>query len=68
MEEKSINGKTDRLRTSPNQKQTNEITPDDQGDLRRCEAPPQEMELHARKNTKKQWQCICKIKGGELFV
>lgn len=32
VEEKSINGKTDRLRTSPHQKQTNEITPADQAE------------------------------------
>lgn len=42
--------------------------PDDQLDLKLCEVPLQEMKLRTRKNTKKQWQYICKIKGGELFV
>lgn len=56
-----------RLRTSPNQKQTNEITPDDQVDLRGFQAPPQEMELYARKNTKKQWQCICRDQRRRVF-
>lgn len=51
----------------PDQKQMNEMFPDDQVDFGWFEKAPEERKLPTRKNTKKQWQYICKIKE-ELFV